>query len=183
MKLVGKPSISQIRSRGFTIVELLVVIVVIGILAAITIVAYSGIQNKASDSAVQADLSTIAKKMELYGVDNARYPSSVAELQTLGLKTSKSSYAISSAMKINLGYCTKPDYSGYAVLAMSKSGKRYVLSSPGNVTAYVGAATWDGTSNDSSLICPTVGYTINFTHGYVASDLVTGPWRAWAGGN
>ena len=38
--------------QGFTIVELLIVIVVIAILAAITIVAYTGIQNRAYDTAV-----------------------------------------------------------------------------------------------------------------------------------
>ena len=42
---------------GFTIVELLIVIVIIGILAAISIVAYNGVIGKANDSAVQQDLS------------------------------------------------------------------------------------------------------------------------------
>lgn len=42
--------------------ELLIVIVVIGILAAITIVAYNGIQNRAYDSTVQSDLSSMAKR-------------------------------------------------------------------------------------------------------------------------
>jgi prepilin-type N-terminal cleavage/methylation domain-containing protein len=40
---------------GFTIVELLIVIVVIGILAAITIVAYNGIQDRANDTSVKSD--------------------------------------------------------------------------------------------------------------------------------
>ena len=44
------------RYTGFTIVELLIVIVVIAILAAITIVAYTGIQDRAKESNVQSDL-------------------------------------------------------------------------------------------------------------------------------
>jgi len=40
------------KQSGFTIVELLIVVVVIAILAAITIVAYNGIQNRAKSSAV-----------------------------------------------------------------------------------------------------------------------------------
>ena len=40
-------SMLKYRNRGFTFVELLIVIVVIAILAAITVVAYSGIQNRA----------------------------------------------------------------------------------------------------------------------------------------
>ena len=50
------------KLSGFTIVELLVVIVVIGILASISIVAYNGIQNKARASATDADLVNIEKK-------------------------------------------------------------------------------------------------------------------------
>lgn len=49
--------------RGFTIVELLIVVVVIAILAAITIVSYNGIQQRARVSTVMADLSNSAKKM------------------------------------------------------------------------------------------------------------------------
>ncbi|MDN5275377.1 MAG: Fimbrial protein [Candidatus Saccharibacteria bacterium] len=50
-------------SKGFTIVELLIVIVVIGILAAITIVAYNGIQNRAKAGAAQVAVSQAAKKV------------------------------------------------------------------------------------------------------------------------
>jgi prepilin-type N-terminal cleavage/methylation domain-containing protein len=45
--------------RGFTIVELLIVIVVIGILAAITIVAYNGVQTRAQNAKIQSDIATI----------------------------------------------------------------------------------------------------------------------------
>ena len=54
---------------GFTIVELLIVIVIIGILAAITIVAYNGIQGRANDTAVRNDLTNFAKKLELAKLD------------------------------------------------------------------------------------------------------------------
>ena len=65
--------------RGFTIVELLIVIVVIGILAAITIVAYNGIQERARTSAVQSAVAQAVRKIEAYKVQNSdTYPSSLA---------------------------------------------------------------------------------------------------------
>jgi len=70
----------QVTSRpsGFTIVELLIVIVVIAILAAITIVSYNGIQNRATAAAYQADASLIAKKAELFNTDNGAYPTATS---------------------------------------------------------------------------------------------------------
>lgn len=64
--------------RGFTIVELLIVIVIIGILAAITVVAYNGIQQRAKTSTVMADLANSAKKMALDNVNNGSYALSAA---------------------------------------------------------------------------------------------------------
>ena len=66
----------RVGSRGFTIVELLIVIVIIAILAAITIAAYNGIQNRARASAASSALSQAVKKLELYKVDNSAYPTS-----------------------------------------------------------------------------------------------------------
>ena len=63
---------------GFTIVELLIVIVIIGILAAITIVAYNGIQERANFSKSQSDLSALNKAIQLYYADNGSYPSSTS---------------------------------------------------------------------------------------------------------
>ena len=64
------------RQQGFTIVELLIVIVVIGILAAISIVAYNNVTAKARDSQREQDIKTIAKALEMYYVDNGGFPPS-----------------------------------------------------------------------------------------------------------
>jgi general secretion pathway protein G len=66
-----------VASPAFTIVELLVVIVVIGILAAITIVAYTGISSKATVASLQSDLTNAKKQLALYQVDNGSFPTSL----------------------------------------------------------------------------------------------------------
>lgn len=62
------------NQKGFTIVELLIVIVVIAILAAISIVAYTGIQDRARNSSAQSLASQVAKKAEVYYALNGTYP-------------------------------------------------------------------------------------------------------------
>jgi len=66
-------------SPAFTIVELLIVIVIIAILAAITVVAFNGIQARARASAVSAALNQASKKLELYSIDNGGYPAALAD--------------------------------------------------------------------------------------------------------
>ncbi len=61
------------RSQGFTIVELLIVIVVIGILAAIVIVAFNGVQQRARDSARKSDLAGLSKALQIYYINNGNY--------------------------------------------------------------------------------------------------------------
>lgn len=62
------------KQTGFTIVELLIVIVVIGILAAITIVTYAGISQRATATSLKSDLNGASKQLRLYQVDNSGYP-------------------------------------------------------------------------------------------------------------
>lgn len=62
------------KQEGFTIVELLIVIVVIGILAALVITTFSGIQRRARDTERQTDIKAIHNIVEAYYADNGYYP-------------------------------------------------------------------------------------------------------------
>jgi prepilin-type N-terminal cleavage/methylation domain-containing protein len=62
------------RQSGFTIVELLIVIVVIGILATLVIVTFTGIQQKARDSKRQTDINAVDSHIESYYAQSGNYP-------------------------------------------------------------------------------------------------------------
>lgn len=68
-----KPQAIQ-RGHGFTIVELLVVIIVVGILATLTIVIYTTVQERAATKEAEGDLRQAAMKVEAYRSNNGAYP-------------------------------------------------------------------------------------------------------------
>ncbi len=67
------------KANAFTIVELLIVIVVIAILAAISIVAYRGIQDRANSSSASAKAAQIARQVQVYYAQNDTYPDSLSQ--------------------------------------------------------------------------------------------------------
>ena len=67
------------NNQGFTIVELLIVVVVIAILAAITIVSYNGITSRANASSAASNIETVQKIAEAYNSDAGRYPGTKAQ--------------------------------------------------------------------------------------------------------
>lgn len=62
------------KQSGFTIVELLIVIVVIGILAALVITTFSGIQQRGRNAERQTDINAVAGQLEGYYARNGSYP-------------------------------------------------------------------------------------------------------------
>lgn len=75
---------SRIKERGFTIVELLIVIVVIAILATITIVAYSGITSRANTTKAQTNAANVQKVLESFNANRGSYPLTITEITGYG---------------------------------------------------------------------------------------------------
>ncbi|MCX6703024.1 MAG: prepilin-type N-terminal cleavage/methylation domain-containing protein [Candidatus Wolfebacteria bacterium] len=70
-----KINIKRISSRGFTLIEILVVVAIIAVLASIVIVGLSGFRSRGRDARRVSDLRTVQNVLELYYAKNRTYPS------------------------------------------------------------------------------------------------------------
>jgi general secretion pathway protein G len=92
--------------RGFTIVELLIVIVVIGILAAITIVAFNGVTNRAHTASAQSDAANLAQLLANSNTVNGGFPATLNTINNGGpLSTNDGTTYAYHAGSGNTSYC------------------------------------------------------------------------------
>lgn len=155
--------------KGFTIVEIIVVVVVIGILASIVIVGYNGIQNNAYDTAVRSDLEGAASQFEAYRTQQSNidqeFPYNTTHLNTLRVRADKSSY--NTSLAVNFVYCTNATRQEFALAAASKSGAIFLMTEDGFRTTSLTA------SNFTSTLCSTLGLTL------VSSGYASSAWQTW----
>jgi prepilin-type N-terminal cleavage/methylation domain-containing protein len=102
------------RDEGFSLIELLVVVIIIGILAAIAIPIYIGVQNSAKDSAVQADLANAKTAVVAYYTNEGVYPAAIdsATLSDYGYSSSSVSDGTAGADSITSFCLTATSGSG-----------------------------------------------------------------------
>ncbi len=110
---------------GFTIVELLIVIVVIAILAAITVVAFNGVQQRGRDSHRVSDVKQLHKALELFHAENGYYParpevfSATFRRDTLKIPES---VVITPGTSNTIGYCWASTPNQYCYVPRPPSG-------------------------------------------------------------
>ena len=108
------------RDSGFTLVELLVVIIIIGILAAIAIPLLIRQREKAWDVAVESDLRNAAISQDAYMTEGAgNYATTMGQLFPIGFRPSAESHYFGGVFAIQIG--TSPGY--YCLTARSRSGQ------------------------------------------------------------
>jgi prepilin-type N-terminal cleavage/methylation domain-containing protein len=169
---------SNRRTAGFTIVELLIVIVVIAILAAITVVAFNGIQNRARDTSVQNDLTQLAKQFGMFYADKGMYPTTTTDLESLTVSINKTAYWLDAGSPYNLVPCTSADAQQFTITAIPISGKRLYVTSGGGVREYTGATAWTGATNYGPMCESTLPGSIVISGG----SGYGGSWRLWTNG-
>lgn len=77
---LNRPASQRRREEGFTLVELMVVIVIIGLLATVVLVNVMPSQDKAMQTKARADIATLEQAMEMYRLDNFSYPADLNAL-------------------------------------------------------------------------------------------------------
>lgn len=154
----------QIKSKGFTIVELLIVIVVIAILAAITIVAYNGIQQRAHTTSQKTAAENLAKKIEAYNAVNNAYPTSnTAALMTTALNAVSDSSLVGSGITIaGSGQPTASTGDGVVRLVTCAGAAQTAGTTvPSGYVVYI----WDSTLSTPGLNPVQAGGTATITSG------------------
>ena len=77
------PTVSRRRSRGFTLIEIMVVVVIMGVLAALVVPKLLSRTGESKVAAARVDIATVMQALKLYKLDNQRYPSTEQGLQAL----------------------------------------------------------------------------------------------------
>lgn len=165
--LFGKAKEVSRKPSGFTIVELLIVIVIIGILAALVIVAYNGIQSRANDAAVKSDLNNFGKTMEIQKTLNGTYPTTLTA--NMGIKFSRGSYGLDLQSK-NARYCINTITDQYIIIANTKSGNYFKFISNEGLSAETSS------QNYGYYVCNKIGLT---TTNPQQDGLTSSSWASW----
>jgi len=148
---------------AFTIVELLIVIIVIGILAAVILIGYKGVTNAAYDATAQSNLRALSDEINRFKIENSDSLPTTATISSLNLsmidKDSLTVLFTNGTTNYVLDYCHPSDQPGdYELVVRSKSGTIYA-----NGTKFTGA-TAASTATSSSSYCSLAHLTIPSTN-------------------
>jgi len=154
------------REQGFTLIELLVVSIIVGILATLVAMTYSGVQAKNRNAHRQSNINTLQSQLETYYAEKTKYPT-IAELNSpdwrqKNLKNSPEQASVQDPQWNNkTKACT--DSNGNVILASAPAAKCYSYQ----------ATTTDGSACNATVACTQYSLTATFEGGekYVKTSL------------
>lgn len=143
--LSSSPRLARAVNRGFTLIEIMVVVVIMGILAALVVPKLMGRADDARITAAKQDIATLMQALKLYRLDNQRYPTTEQGLPALVARPTSGPTA--SGWKAG-GYIDK--------LPKDPWGGQYQYLSPGikgevDVFSYGADGQPGGTGNDADI--------------------------------
>lgn len=166
----------RLKSKGFTIVELLVVIVIIGVLASVSLISYTGISQRAVSAILQSDLSTNARTLKLYLANYGSYPTALDGNRCPSLPSADTRYCIK--LSSDNTFDSYTGTSNTFLLVIKNGTTKYQISEGSSPIAYVAPAitfakAYGGTNQDSgsSIVelsdggFAVTGYTISYGAG------------------
>lgn len=167
-----KRIIPRTQKLGFTIVELLVIIVVIGILVGITVVSYGAITDRARHKTVEADAQGMSVALNKYKASNGVYPTSLSQLTDAPKSDSTFQYRYNATSNT------------YCVTASVTGASAYVQS--GNSTAKEGGCPGHGVNGENPVanltVNPSAETDCSWAGGYFGSPMTACPTTLGASG-
>jgi type IV pilus assembly protein PilA len=119
------------NEKGFTLIELMIVIAIIGILAAIAIPQFSAYRTRSYNAAAEADVRNLATAEEAYYTDNLTYSANVGTLRGAAYGFSQSANVTLTATSVAASPAT------YNLTSFhTKGNKTYTLAGPGGTVTY-----------------------------------------------
>lgn len=151
------------KQSGFTIVELLIVIVVIGILAGLVITTFNGIQQKARDTERETDIKALHSQLEAFWAQKGYYPS----LTDMNDRTASTGFVAVNMKGLDPGAFKDPKATANALITTpGATGYAYAVS-----TTAGGSCEADDTTCAKYTLTATLEGTINGSGTYVQSSL------------
>ena len=145
--------------KGFTLIELIVVIGIIALLASIVLMFLGDAKNKGNDTAKIQTISDIRKALQSYAVDFGGFPATSAELTTKYI-ASIDSKVLYEGIDISGNTCTVSPCPSYHLAIPLQSKDNKVLSSDANITTTLIDGKKDNCSTTGNISIPDLCYDV-----------------------